>query len=279
MELTNVLEQAANRLARLYAAPMGIATGVKRAAWKLLPAPAAARAAYWKQYLWSGERELRQLPDITRGEGIAIDVGANVGYYSYALARLGHRVISFEPDTTYVLRLHALLGVKADIIGTALSSSAGQAVMRVPDVGGGRYGGTRGSLSDQAVPDEDISTSYAVQTRTLDSYGFHGVTFMKIDVEGHEEGVLTGAMATIARCQPTLLIEIEEQHNPGGLNRITEQLGQLGYSGQFFQGEWQPLSAFSPETHQAHTVAAGSNLRKADYINNFVFTPSGRSSL
>ena len=99
--------------------------------------------------------------------------------------------------------------------------------MRVPHIGGA-YGGSLGSLSDLAVPDEIVSSCYEVELRTLDSYGFEDVAFIKIDVEGHEEAVLAGAGDTLVRAKPVLLIEIEERHNPGGLDRIAKRLSRIG---------------------------------------------------
>ena len=169
--------------------------------------------------------------------------------------------------------MRALLGSRARIETVALSSSAGTGVMRIPYVGGA-YGGSLGSLSDLAVPDEIVSSSYDVELSTLDSYGFDDVAFIKIDVEGHEEAVLAGADDTLIRAKPVLLIEIEERHNPGGLDRISKSLSRLGYSGSFFyERKKYDLSQFVPEIHQvAERVAVGeANRRELKYVNNFVF--------
>jgi hypothetical protein len=40
-------------------------------------------------------------------------------------------------------------------------------------------------------------------------------SFIKIDVEGHEEAVLDGARALIAAQRPMLMIELDEGFNPG----------------------------------------------------------------
>ena len=41
--------------------------------------------------------------------------------------------------------------------------------------------------------------------------------FIKIDVEGHQQAVLDGAVETIRRCQPRMLVEVEDRLSPGGL--------------------------------------------------------------
>ena len=241
---------------------------------KLLPMPLLARMVFLRQYLIFGEWELRQLSRLASDPGLTIDVGANIGLYSYALKRMGREVVSFEPDPEYKQRLLALLGEQAMIESVALSDRPGNAVMRVPHVHEG-YGGARGSLSSRAVPNDSVSTSYRVELRTLDSYNFEDVGFIKIDVEGHEESVLAGARTTLERSKPVLLIEIEDRHNPGGIDRIAETLSYLGYSGSFFfEKKLFSLSEFVPDLHQRleNAEPSGGNRRQLSYVNNFLFS-------
>ena len=51
-------------------------------------------------------------------------------------------------------------------------------------------------------------TIVPIETRTLDSYNFPKVDFIKIDVEGWEEQVLRGGMDTILKYKPRMYIEI-----------------------------------------------------------------------
>ena len=51
-----------------------------------------------------------------------------------------------------------------------------------------------------------------IETRTLVSFNFTNVGFLKIDVEGFERTVLNGARDHIARARPTILVEMEEGH-------------------------------------------------------------------
>ena len=41
--------------------------------------------------------------------------------------------------------------------------------------------------------------------------------FIKIDVEGHEQAVLDGAVETIRRCKPRMLVEIDDRLSPADL--------------------------------------------------------------
>ena len=65
-----------------------------------------------------------------------------------------------------------------------------------------------------------------VETRTLDSYKFPKIDFIKIDVEGWEEYVLEGAMQTILKDRPRMYIEIWKKN----FTYITSMLSQkMGY--------------------------------------------------
>jgi hypothetical protein len=45
-----------------------------------------------------GEPELALLPELMPRGGTAVDVGANEGFYAYALADIADRVVAFEPN-------------------------------------------------------------------------------------------------------------------------------------------------------------------------------------
>ena len=52
----------------------------------------------------TGEPELAVLAELVPRGGIAVDVGANVGFFAYALADIADRVVAFEPNPDYALR-------------------------------------------------------------------------------------------------------------------------------------------------------------------------------
>src|SRR6266480_405698 len=49
----------------------------------------------------TGEPELAVLAELVPRGGIAVDVGANVGFFAYALADIADRVLAFEPNPDY----------------------------------------------------------------------------------------------------------------------------------------------------------------------------------
>lgn len=237
----------------------------------------STRRYFWGQFWRSGEWELRELKRYVDPAKGALDIGGNTGVYAYHLARTAKWVKVFEPNPSYAERLVALALPGVTIERAALSDRAGDAVLRVPHVGGrDDYG--MASLEASAVADADVAQTIPVPLRTLDSYGLTGVGFIKLDVEGHEEAVLNGAQETIRANRPAILAEIEERHNAGGLARIAAQLAALGYTGYYFErGVRKPLSGFDAARDQVVDAAldsAAHNRRALAYINNFLFLPA-----
>ncbi len=240
------------------------------------------RRIYWKQFNSTGEWELQELKSYVRPEGLAIDVGGNIGVYAYHLGRLANGVVSFEPNPDFAKHLERMKIKGHRIERVALSGTEGEADLRIPFVGEGREDQGMGSLEAEAVPDSTLSRTIRTPLRRLDSYGFDNVGFVKIDVEGHEEEVLRGGLETLKRNQCPVLIEIEERHNVGGLDRINAMLTGLGYQGFFFdKGKRRPMNEFDAAIHQKLTpdiTAADHTRRELYYINNFLFLPAAANT-
>ena len=234
-----------------------------------------ARAYFWKEFNETGEWELKALPAYVPRSRIAIDVGGNIGVYSYHLGRLARAVVTFEPNPVFAERLKRT-GLAGRLEEVALSDRSGTAELRIPLWRGEACAGM-GSLEAGAVPGSILAETVRVPARRLDDYEFSDVGFIKIDVEGHEERVLEGGRQTLARERPALLIEIEDRHNPGGLERVGSFL--TDYEGYFFtEGRRRPLSDFDPAIHQRpeDLDAAYEARRQSPYVNNFLFLPTRR---
>ena len=71
-----------------------------------------------------------------------------------------------------------------------------------------------------------------VQQKTLDSFNFANVDYIKIDVEGHELKVLKGAYKTIQKYSPLIVVEENgsaEKWNKGKQNEALDYLQSLNY--------------------------------------------------
>jgi FkbM family methyltransferase len=179
----------------------------------------------------------------------AIDVGANVGYYSLLLARLVGTegwVYSFEPESDNWRKLSKTIGlndptnVRAHKMALADSCKV-TSIIRGPS---GNSGKTHlGSTDDQ--------DSEMVEQITLDAFveqkELKRVDFVKVDIEGCEERFIVGGSKTFQHFKPLLLIEL----NPAALKSfgssvesLVSKLRAFGY--ELFELGW---SGLSPLTH------------------------------
>lgn len=254
----------------------GLVTWAKGMVNRRLPAGARfVKTGRW--WLRQGEPEGQELPRLVEPGTVAIDVGAHFGGVSYALCRLvgrQGRVISIEPvaeDAAYLRKAARQLRLPMDVLACALSSKAGTAEFFVPVQDGsaltalsslGDGSGAKGERRQVELKRLDDVTAPLAQR----------VSFVKIDVEGHELDVLAGAKATLAKHRPNLLIEIEQRHNTKPIGEVFATIEAQGYRGEFLDADRKvhPLSDFDVAVHQE---AHRDDVDGAEYINNFIFKP------
>src|SRR5512139_3365862 len=177
-----------------------------------------------------GEVELHLLEFLCRRDQDAIDVGANDGSYVHFLRRHARRVIAFEPMPSLARALHRKFRRGVVVESVALSDAAGVVSLRMPVVDGVVVTGCS-TVSSAASATYPAHRAIEVPMDRLDSIYGDDVGFIKIDVEGHEQAVLDGAVETIRRCRPRLLVEVDERLSPGGLARAKAYFKDLGYHG------------------------------------------------
>lgn len=168
------------------------------------------------------EPELVGLGAFVRPGDEVIDVGAALGMYTVPLADLvgrAGRVSSFEPQPRGIFTvrlLRVLTGPHRGRVSRAtVGPQAGDSTIVVPFRNGFPIFG-HGHVAGRA--DDDGGRQYRTRApmTTIDSWcseqGIAPVSFIKVDVEGFEPAVIEGAVATIDRDRPTLLLEIEDRH-------------------------------------------------------------------
>ena len=156
---------------------------------------------------------------------IALDIGANIGTFTYLLSKLAGpqgTVLAFEPIPHSFRSLQLACTMyhwrNVRLYNCAISDHIGEAAMELPRNFDGSINYYQCSISEHASSD-NLSR---VRLISVDSLHLARVDFMKIDVEGHELEALKGAQETLARCKPVILIEIS---NP----ETTSFLGRFGY--------------------------------------------------
>ena len=76
----------------------------------------------------------------------------------------------------------------------------------------------------------DNFDEFSIKTMKLDDIKFSNkVSFIKIDVEGHELNVIDGAKETLKKHKPNLIIEIEEKHSKIPLLESINYIQNLNY--------------------------------------------------
>lgn len=179
---------------------------------------------------------LRYLRLCSRPGATIVDVGANIGVYtlesSLVVGPTG-RVISIEaaPRNAQALRRNIELNGMENIVvlETAVGEITSSATLALS------AGGNLGMFTLGAASGEK---EYRVAVRRLDDLlaekRVDKVDLIKMDIEGSEYHALLGAVGTLSRHRPTLVIELNEGALRGcrsSANEVKKLLRECGYRG------------------------------------------------
>lgn len=146
---------------------------------------------------------------IPKHGGCFVDVGANVGLWTFFIAEKGTKVQAFEPNP----RPFRTLKKKAETYSNIHVNSCA--------LGEDNY---TAKLDLHARGDRPIN----VTVRTLDSFNIQNVGLIKIDTEGYELPILLGARQTILRDKPRLIVEVHTPYKEQ-IRKIIDILKNLNY--------------------------------------------------
>jgi len=166
--------------------------------------------------------EIKLLTDLLRSRKpnpVAVDVGANFGTYTLALASAASprgRVYAFEPQRIIYHMLAGTIALNSLTNVYCYNVAVGdrEGMIAVPqydyalplNFGGVEFGPVRHEVLTQE-PSSDPSTTEQVHITTLDCLQLKRADLIKIDVEGMEMEVLSGARQTIQTFRPILYVE------------------------------------------------------------------------
>lgn len=177
---------------------------------------------------------LREMDRLLETRGDFIDVGANVGVYSFYAAAHGRRVLAVEanPQLAAVLqRNFAANQLNAEVVEKAATDHTGSVTLHlgVNDLVSSldadhvaAYGGESGAVEVEATTLDALVTLYDLAPSVV-----------KIDVEGHEVEALRGATRTLTVHQPAVLIEATAE----AAATVNALLIDRGYRGRRFDGD------------------------------------------
>lgn len=177
------------------------------------------------------------------GNGVmAVDCGANIGVHTVEWAKHMHgwgNVIAFEAQERIYYALAGNIAINNCLNATAfcaaVGSSSGQLRVPVPDyVVPGSFGSLELRQRDKTEfigqpIDYSEASMQTVDQKTIDSFALERLDLVKIDVEGMELDVLEGAMATIRRCAPVMVIEIIKT-DVAAVKTLLHELGYRTYA-------------------------------------------------
>jgi FkbM family methyltransferase len=178
------------------------------------------------------------------------DLGAHVGFHTLNFAERvgtnGH-VYSFEPHPLHLerVRLHLDrspdLAARTTVFPIAASDRAGTTQFRFADTI--ERGGSSASFIEGASTAFPRSHYQSFQTMDVETARLDDLVaqarcappdLMKIDVEGAEGLLLTGAVDTLKKFRPRIVIEV---HSIPNMLRVGELLVPLGYAFSILQDE------------------------------------------
>ena len=188
------------------------------------------------QYEWA---ETAIVGLLLRSGATAIDVGANIGYYTALFARLAGpqgAVHSFEanPFTAAILARTKAANGWANVVvnNRAVGDAASTIRVRAMDLGDElREGLNLGGWSLRPTSDGEWQVEMVTLDRYVREQQLGKLHLLKVDVEGYEPKVLQGASETLRKFHPYVIIEMraEDDAERRGCEQVLAQLMELDY--------------------------------------------------
>lgn len=158
---------------------------------------------------------LEKIAELTMGcAGVAVDVGANLGNHTVYFAKhLGYRVVSIEPEDQNVKLLRENIEVNGLLDSVTVHPVAAMAEAGAVSLEQ-RIEGNRGTFFARA-------TDSGVESTTLDELvREQDVALIKIDVEGAELDVLSGAEKVLSTQRPLVVVEAHGSADRSAVNQF-----------------------------------------------------------
>lgn len=206
---------------------------------------------YNNQLFFEQEYVVNYLYDYIKKSNTIIDIGAHVGSHSimYKAINPSSVVYSFEPQKMlYKLLCYNISNNKLTNIysyNNAVGEDVYDAEMNPYSLDGDN------SMSNIEYGSSDVYNIAGIQIGaggekvkvvSLDALKFSRCDFMKIDVEGYEPNVVTGAKNLIKTCRPVISFEVNDKKSPNISTKTSEMLESLGYNcHRAWQDNWIAL--------------------------------------
>ena len=184
---------------------------------------------------WFEKRELyaveKFFSSMQLDKKICIDAGANIGNHSLFFSRIFERVFSFEPNK----EVFKLLAINAASVSNVKPFNLGlsdkkETLKAFVD---------KGNLSSGKIV-EDLDSNDIFQVEKLDNFKSENnlakISYLKIDIEGHEEAALRGSKEILISDSPVVSLEMEMTRNLENCLSSIQILQDCGYSKAYILG-------------------------------------------
>lgn len=244
---------------------------VKKLGWSLFPRYMAKQNLYKDHW---AEIEQTLVPLFLRKNADCVDIGANCGRYTALMCMFSRSVHAFEPNPECIDLLEDLCLPNATLYPYALSWQKGASEYFRP-IEDGIPVNTLGTLDRTTLSTYADVNTLTVETSTLDALGDYSISFIKLDVEGHEMDVLRGGQTLIADQKPIVLVEAEERHRANAVEDVQAFFNNLNYQGFYVcDQKIHELSSFHHGLQNPDELQRPVSRIEMRYVNNFIFIPS-----
>ena len=215
--------------------------------------------------------ELSLISNLVKNTQNSIDIGANLGLFTFFMSRASKHVFAFEPNPYPLENLKGLVDSNVTVLPIALGNNDGPVEIKIPHHRKG-WSSNGASLAFKEINDGKIIN---IQCRKLDSLNIENIGLIKIDVEGFEIEVIRGAKDTILKNKPIMIIENEIVHTKD-TNELFTIMNEFGYDKYICNsiGKLEKIDNFSVEENQKNAIR---NL-DINYIQNFIYIPKQNNS-
>ena len=201
---------------------------------------------YWLGHYEEGMQKV--LSDLLRPGDTFFDVGANAGFFALAAARLvgpSGCVVALDPDPANAasVRAQAELNDMAHLHVEAVAAADHEGDMTFVLESAGD---SMGRLSPTGEGKETLTVRATTLDHVANAHGTPDV--VKVDVEGAEGLVLTGAASLVASRTARWILEL---HGPACERDVKDALAPVGYAFRSLDGSALPLDTAWPR----HVVA------------------------
>ena len=215
------------------------------------------------------EKELSIISSFKNSKRDAVDVGVYRGIYSYKLSQEFKHVYSFEPNPLiypYLKKNLTKIIKNMSLQNLAISDNNGEINLKIPSRRKSIFKTNYeelyklGCATIHKQNKIQNYNSFKVKKIKLDDILKNkDISFIKIDVEGHEKEVINGSKNIIINNRPTLLVEIEERHSNYPVNETIKFINNLGYNSFYVKN---------------NNLYKTNDLIDINSENNFIFLPN-----